>query len=59
MLKRQLELNVGLPPESGKAPRRTALQSKKQFRRQGRSDCWFARMRQVVDDAHTGPRHVV
>ena len=51
MEKRQLEFSLGYAPESGKHCRRARIRAKRQGRRQSRTHWWFARMRQVVDDA--------
>jgi hypothetical protein len=51
MVKRQLELNVVLSPESGKNPRRPSTRYREQLRRQSLSQWWFARMRQAVEEA--------
>ena len=58
MVKRQLELGISLAPESGKPFRRNSMLSRMQHGRQNRSQWWFARMRQVVDDANPEPRAV-
>jgi hypothetical protein len=51
MVKRQLELSLGYATHPGEPSRRTSIQAKRQGRRQNRTAWWFARMRQVVDDA--------
>ncbi len=58
MVKQQLELSLGYANESHQLSRRAGLHGKTQCRRQSRSQWWFARMRQVVENAveRTGPR---
>jgi hypothetical protein len=51
MVKRQMELSLGQTVNSGKPSQRDSMHSKAQERRQSRGHWWFARMRQVVDDA--------
>jgi hypothetical protein len=51
MVKRQMELSLEQTTDSGKHLHRGSVHSKAQNRRQSRSLWWFARMRQVVDDA--------
>jgi len=51
MVKRQLELSLGQAADIGKPPRRGTVHSRAQERRQSRGHWWFARMRQVVEDA--------
>jgi hypothetical protein len=42
---------MGHAPESGKPSSRASMHSNTQRRRQSHAHWWFARMRQVVDDA--------
>jgi hypothetical protein len=51
MVKRQLELSLGYAPGSGEPSRRVSIHAKRQGRRQSRTHWWFARMRQVADEA--------
>ncbi len=51
MLKRQLELSLEQAAITGKSSHRGSMRSKTEERRNSRSLWWFARMRQVVDDA--------
>lgn len=51
MVKRQLELSLKQAPDRGNPPERASMRFTARHRRQSRTRWWFARMRQVVDDA--------
>jgi hypothetical protein len=51
MVKRQLELGLTEVPGTGSASRDSSTRSFRHNSRRARTEWWFARMRQVVDEA--------